>query len=195
MKQLLDLVIRAIGFLVVGVYRLFFAWWLDGLLSGRSEERLKNRVRDNLGFLFSEHNGQFTKNDRVCRWGNVVSLEAGGVLFRIGHHRGEDFVDVTSPRTPSDWEPVGIALMAIDAKQPITTSEDLPVSPSFLVLSEIAPLLRSRFADLEEAYSVDRYPTTKRTLETIHAFPRYGRVGMLARGGAGSGLQKGSIRD
>ena len=183
MKQLRDLVIRTVGFLVVGVYRLFFAWWLDGLLARRSEKRLQDRVRNNLGFLFSEHNGQFMQNDCVYRWKDVISLGAGGVLFRISHHHGEDFVDVTSPRAPRDWEPVGIALMAIDATQPVITSEDLPTSPTLLALSEIAPLLESRFADLEEAYSAERYPVTKRTLETIHTFPRYARAGMLIRGG------------
>jgi hypothetical protein len=166
---------------VVGTYRVFFAWWLDNVLARQAEKRLRNRVSHGLAFLFTEHGARFVPNDAVYRGGKVVTLEVDGLLVRAAHDRGEDFLDIAPRQAPNEWEQIGLALMAVEAGQPVASKGDLLKYPSFLTLLEVEPLLKSRFAELKRAYSPGQYSTTKRTLEAIYSDLKHAQVGMLVR--------------
>jgi hypothetical protein len=180
-NSFIDLIIGTIKFIVVGSYRLIFAWWLGNLLDKRAEQHLKHRVRHDLGFLFSDFAGRFVRNDKSYPGGRVVTLETGNVLLRIAHDRGEDFVDLAPQSEPREWEALALGLMAIRVNPPVTMAENLPPRPSFLALSDIAPQLKSQFAQLNEAYAAGKYQSTKQTLEMIHGLQPYGRMGVLVR--------------
>ena len=161
---LADLFVGATKLVVVGVYRVFFGWWLGGIQERSVQRRLKSRVRREFGFLFKNEVAQFVQNDAPYPGGQVVTLAADGMLLRIAHHHGEDLVDIAPQHAAREWEPISFALMALDATQ---TTEDIPVYISFLSLSELAPLLNSRFEELKKAYAPSEYANTKRMLERI----------------------------
>jgi hypothetical protein len=175
---LADLFVGAIKFVVVGVYRVFFGWWLSGIQERSVLRRLKGRVRREFGFLFKREGAHFVPNNAIYQADQVVTVAADGVLLRISHHHGEDFVDIAPQHAEREWEPISFALMALVASQ---TTEDVPAYISFLLLSELAPLLNSRFEELKKAYSPGEYTNTKQVLERIHSFSRYSRTSVLSR--------------
>jgi hypothetical protein len=176
-----NLLVGAIKFIIVGIYRVFFGWWLGGIQERSIVRRLKGRARREFGFLFKYEGAQFVPNDAIYEAGHVVTVAADEVLLRIAHHHGEDFVDIAPRHAAREWEPISFALMALDAKQPILKVEDVPAYVSFLSLSELASLLESRFKELKKAHSPSDYPLTRQILNTIRSFSRYSRTGVLFR--------------
>lgn len=177
--MLADLFVGAMKFIVIGVYRVFFGWWLGGIQERSVLRRLKIRVRREFAFLFKHEGAHFVLNDAIYQGGHVVTLAADGVLIRIAHHHREDFVDIAPQHAAREWEPISFALMALDAKKTSGDTEDVRPYISFLSLSEIGPLLNSRFEELKKAYSVSEYPSTKQVLERIRGVKRYSEIGVL----------------
>jgi hypothetical protein len=175
-----DLIVGTIKFVVVGVYRLFFGWWIGPLQAKGVRTSLESRVLQDLAFVFEGGEAHFLPTHNTQPALNVIVVESDGILLRIAHNRGQDFVDV-SPRDRTEWEPVSLVLMALDAKGPIVGFEDVPPYISFLTLSELAPQLRPRFENLKRAYSPNEYAATKQVLQRISSFPRYAQTSVLTR--------------
>lgn len=82
--------------------------------------------------------------------------------LRVSAERGEYDLAVAPVRGAEEWVFLCDALIAIGIEK---ADEHFPISS----LSDIAPLLRSRFALLELAFGDEQFLTTKARLERIKA--------------------------
>jgi hypothetical protein len=58
-------------------------------------------------------------------------------------------------------------LAAIDAKQAVITADYVSHLPSYFPLSIVAPLLKRRFAEIQEAFSETNYAATMEKIQEI----------------------------
>jgi hypothetical protein len=175
-----------------GVYRMFFGWWLDGLLDAHSEKQLKNRARQIFSFLFDQFQARFVPSDLGYEWtkGRMITLEVANVRLRLSRDRGDDFADIAPLHDPSDWEPLTYALMAVLAQKPIRSKDDLPRQVVFPEWGDLVVWMKPHFSEINEAYSVENYSGTKMTIQQIASLPGLGKSGRLVRTGVGGTGQK-----
>lgn len=152
---------------------LFFDWWAKRRCSLK-EQQLRKRVSQNLSFLFSELGAKFIPNEEYSSRARVVhaTLKVGHLRLRAVEIRDGFYMEVAAAYSPKQWEEMGTVLEAIDAKQPVKALNDIPRQPTYLPLSTLAPLLKQRFADLQESLSEPNYAATCRAIEGIKQIKR-----------------------
>jgi hypothetical protein len=129
---------------------------------------MEQRIRRDLAFLFEEY-GAAVRSNTVDPFGfSQIIVTAGNVDFRFACLKREDDCQLTvGPRDGHGvWELLHVALAAVTGESaeallvPLSCS-DRPSGPSYLGLTGVASLLRTRFAALDKAFAPDSYPTVR----------------------------------
>lgn len=97
--------LRVFAFLVGGIYKVLFGWWLDPTTQRKNEASLKQDIQNSFPSLFTKCGGQFVPNpveypkafDYV-----TVSVLAEGVLLEFIRGRGEVRLRVAPESKPSE---------------------------------------------------------------------------------------------
>lgn len=63
-KRPRDIPMAVLGFLVLGIHKIFFSWWLDKRLVRRHDRLLAEEIREDLEFLFNEFGAQVVPNEK-----------------------------------------------------------------------------------------------------------------------------------
>jgi hypothetical protein len=153
---------------ITWVYKILFGWWLSGLLERSSEKQLKEDVKRDLSFLFSEFDGRFVPNRQGEDRGKVVMVETSTLNFWLGWDRGEHFISAAPLYAREQLQDLIQLILAIDAKHPIESLSDVPRKPFFLGLADLGQLLRSRFTQIEGSFSKEHYSETVDAIDRIH---------------------------
>jgi hypothetical protein len=130
---------------------------------------LEERVRRDLGFLFSEHGATVTSNTAQAFGTSELTLDVRNVAFKFTKNkRDADYRVVVAPRNADGvWELLHVALAAAtgdDAKSLIVPVfydyDDEPSQFSYVGLTRVAEILRPRFVRLDSAFDPQNYPAT-----------------------------------
>ena len=87
----------------------------------------------------------------------MATFEVENLRLKAVSSRDGFYTEIAPKHSPREWEEVGTVLEAINAK-PVCT---------YLPLSELAPLLKSRLPELQKALSKPNYPATKDLVEKL----------------------------
>lgn len=142
--------------------------WLKNILRGDAtiREKFTTQIRRDFAFLFTENAAKIVPNDEEYppMFDNaLVTVVVDGIRLRFVQDRGEQRVDVASLEEPEAWEELDFVLMVIDPAGE---------KPSWVSLGDLAGILRTRFAQLESAFSTEEYASTRKQLMERHAYER-----------------------
>ena len=170
---------RAVNFLITAAvlpivwsYRGLVGWWLDPISARHFENKLKEKVRNDLAFLFEDFGAKFVANDRKYKYGKVVTLETDKLRFQASWDRGEYFLRIAPSHAPLDWEGIDAALMVVNAKAPSTSYAENPISQAWSGLAGLAQVLGPQLPLIEKAFSPEQYAHTIQSIERIEGIAR-----------------------
>jgi len=134
--------------------------------SHSSEEQLRQKIRENLSFLFDEY-GARIESDQTLPHPRpfdyaVVITSIQGLAFRFIRGRGEFTVQVSPTRIPLVWEDLTLVLNIID---PAFQQRD------FSSFADAAVALKGHIASLREAFSAGESELQRR-LSDAHIHER-----------------------
>jgi hypothetical protein len=150
----------ALRWILGNAYRILFSWWLDDRLLRHAREKFGAQVRENVPFLFTEHNATIVPNDRepppYFDFAKVT-VAAEDLRFIFTRDRGAVHLAVAPAYAPNEWQDFSALLKLIDGRE-----------TDYSRLQTIAGLLPSRMAQLKEILSEGRYPKTKELLSHVY---------------------------
>ncbi len=133
-----------------------------------TDPELEEKVRQGLRFLFRNLPASIVSNHRFPRaFGNAVLVVAADtVLMRVVRDRDELRFDVASANSPKEWRPLPVALAAVQG------NAQNPVLASRVSIHQSGALLEAGFEPLRAAFSPEKYPITKTSMQEIERTKR-----------------------
>ena len=147
---------------------------MQDVTARRGDAELEQRVRRDLAFLF-EKSGATVSSNAVDAFNNSeVRVVAGNLEFQFAKNgREQEFRVAVGPRDGHGvWELVQVALAASTGEDAsaltfrISCSDD-PSKLSYMGLTQLAALLKPRFARLNEAFASENYSATRSRMAKI----------------------------
>jgi len=128
-----------------------------------ADPELEEKVRQGLRLLFRDFSASVVSNHRFSRaFGNAVLVVAADpVLIRVVRDRDELRFDVASANSPKEWRPLPVALAAVQG------NAQNPVLASCVSIHQSGALLEAGFEPLRAAFSPEKYPITKTSMQEI----------------------------
>ena len=144
------------------------AGWLKNMFRGdaRIGAQFISQIQRDFAFLFTEYAAKIVPNDKEYppMFDNaLVTVVVNVIRFRFVQDRGDQRVDVAPMHAPEAWEELDFVLMVIDPDGE---------KPSWVSLGDLAGILITRFAQLEQALSKAEYVSTHRRLSERHTRER-----------------------
>jgi hypothetical protein len=159
--------VRALGFILWGLYWILFGWWLDKRLVKKGNEKFAAQICHVLPFLFSDYGAVIIPNDQETTAANdfaQATVSVGGLILRFCRGLGEISIDVSSVRHAKELHDFSSVLNLID--------DTVRRQSSYASLLEVQPLLRSHMKELIVAFSTESYAEINRRLSDVYAHDR-----------------------
>jgi len=138
-------------------------------LSMEDEQRLATEIQRDLAFLFDEYRGRIVPDESVKHPQPFdfafVIIALDDLLFRFFRGRASLEVWVAPKAAPNEWGELQWVLSMLDGQDTFEPRD-------FSSLGDIANLLKPRMDRIREAFSVDRYPETRRYLLEMRSHER-----------------------
>jgi hypothetical protein len=168
LREVLTPPFRALGFIAGNIYSLLFGWH-DKRLIAENQRVFNREVRDQLSFLFAEHQARIIPNTEARNLmglnASVVTLAVGGLLLRFIRWRDEFRVPVASERTPNDWHELSLLLSVIE-------TPEHPQRRAIYWLSDVRQWLRFSLDRITTAMSEPEYPLVEERLAEVGKYDR-----------------------
>ena len=159
-----DLPLAVIGFLIIGIDKVFFSWWLSKRLAGRNDQVLAEGIKENLEFLFTDYDGQVVPNEKQTPpyfdWAQATVVTAD-LRFNFTRDRGIIFANVAPKQAPKDWQELSAVLTAI------AIADGAEREVEFTRLPTIAVELKPQMLRVKDALSDRNFEGTKTSVLNI----------------------------
>jgi hypothetical protein len=160
-KRPRDIPMAVLGFLVLGIHKVFLSWWLDKRLARRHDRLLVEEIREDLEFLFNEFGAQVVPNEKETPpyfdWAQATVV-TDDLRFSFTRDRGMIFANVAPKRSPNDWQELSAVLTVI------TMTDGSEREVEFTRLPTIAAELKPQMARVTDALSEGNF---KQTMERV----------------------------
>lgn len=150
--------LRGIGLVGAGVYKILFAWWIDPWLQRRANRALLDDVYANFHFLISQDKSEVSSPAGVQSFGCAsVEILWSNLKLNITRGRGDVSISVAPRHAPEKSYEFGPVIAVLDRRN--FSSSDVIND-----LSGAADILRRRLEALNAAFSEQDFPSIEQRL-------------------------------
>ena len=160
-------VLLVCGAFISSVYKILFAWWLDGWTAKGLQSRLEQDIRKEYAWLFEEYDARIvpTKPYRQVLDYVAVTTTVGDLLFQFIRGREEFRVSVAPAHAPHDWYDFGEAIaLACD-------DESIRNNVKCYRMSDFRSLFEANIGRLKFYFSREEYGQSRRDRTAVRLIP------------------------